>query len=115
MASGHRLLSIQIRQRKNLVQRSKSLVQLGADVNNLCPQTNKISLAYTFNEKNHRVVKDLLQFEADVDMMPSYHTALKMAILNTHHHGTKNGTAIAFLRGKSLGDERSSGPCQPQC
>jgi ankyrin repeat protein len=89
----------------------EKLINLGADVNCLCPRTSRSLLAYAVNENNHRVVKDLIHLHADVNtVMPGGHTALKIAILNRAHDGTEMARLLLSKGANHVGVREDVGP-----
>jgi hypothetical protein len=89
------------------------LIQRGADVNSLCPRTNRTPLAYAVNENNHRTVIDLIDLGADVNLeMPDGHTALRMAILNPTHDGTEMARLLLSKGANHAGVREAVGPAK---
>uniref|UniRef100_A0A6T7VQM6 AAA+ ATPase domain-containing protein n=1 Tax=Cryptomonas curvata TaxID=233186 RepID=A0A6T7VQM6_9CRYP len=81
----------------------EALVRRGAEVDCLCQRTGRTPLAYAVNENDYRVVRDLIDLRADVNLvMPGGHTALKTAILNPNHDGTE---MARLLLSKGAGHE----------
>ncbi len=87
------------------------LIQRGAEVNGLCPRTRRTPLAYAVNENDHRMVKDLIDLRADLNLeMPGGHTALKMAILNPAHDGTDMARLLLSKGASHEGVREAVGP-----